>query len=243
MTYPSALALNRSLMLLVAALGLLLAYTAPAPAQLYRPARIMALGDSLTSSIDGQASYRYWLWRQLAASGYWIDFVGSQRGVGTGAYTPRGFDPDHEGHPGATTDDILANIRGWAIQARPDIVVMLVGATDLEHGVDPAVVVGNSGRIISRLRAVNPNVKIVWAMLPPAADYMSSAKAYNGALLRVARSLSTYTSPVWVVNLWTESNPEADTVDGVHPNARGEKKYASRFRLALVPLLMQLRGY
>ncbi|HWH69765.1 MAG TPA: hypothetical protein VNT26_10290, partial [Candidatus Sulfotelmatobacter sp.] len=92
------------------------------------PVRIMPLGDSITSSIDGQASYRYWLWKRLQAAGFNVDFVGTLWGVGDGAsgiYPD--FDQDHEGHPGATTDDILNSISSWAAQDQPDVVLLLIG--------------------------------------------------------------------------------------------------------------------
>src|ERR1051325_4979128 len=69
--------------------------------------RIMPLGDSLTSGLPGQASYRYWLWKRLQASGYHVNFVGSNWGVAEGSpalYSD--FDEDNEGHPSDTTDDI-----------------------------------------------------------------------------------------------------------------------------------------
>lgn len=203
-----------------------------------RPVRIMPLGDSLTSSIDGQASYRYLLYRKLVGTGFRVDFVGTQWGVGSGTSGPEGFDQDHEGHPGATTDDILANVQNWASQTRPDIVLLLVGGTDFEHGYTVSHVFKNSLRIIAKLRSVNPNVKILWALLPPAPDQIAEAKAYNSRVLRLGMYHSLPNSPVRIVNLWSNFKPDRDTVDGDHPNALGERKFANRFFVGLFQLLL-----
>jgi lysophospholipase L1-like esterase len=206
------------------------------------PARIMLLGDSLTSSIGGQASYRYWLWKKLEASGYNVDFVGSLWGVADGesALYPD-FDQDHEGHPSATTNDILYGIGSWASWSRPDVVLMLVGATDFEEDVSAPDALTNSVEIINVLREVNPNIAILWAMVPPAPDQSSSqTKAYNRGVSRYARALSQPASPIRVVNLWSGYSPRRDTVDGEHPNASGERKFASRFYSQLTRVLRWL---
>ena len=68
--------------LLALALGALLWMgSQPARASAPAPIRIMPLGDSITSSIPGQVSYRYWLWSTMNAAGYSVDFVGSLCGV------------------------------------------------------------------------------------------------------------------------------------------------------------------
>jgi acyl-CoA thioesterase I len=77
--------------------------------------KIMPLGDSITESNTGQFSYRYYLWHLLLAKGYHTDFVGSRHGVGNGPPANPDFDMDHEGHAGWRADEILAQIRVWAI--------------------------------------------------------------------------------------------------------------------------------
>ena len=55
--------------------------------------------DILVRAAD-LASYRYWLWKQLQAKGFNVDFVGTLWGVGpdgaSGIYP--GFDQDHDFH-------------------------------------------------------------------------------------------------------------------------------------------------
>lgn len=199
--------------------------------------RIMPLGDSLTSGLPGQASYRYWLWKRLRAAGYQINFVGSNWGVGEG--TPAlysDFDEDNEGHPSLTTDDILYALRTWQTAARPDVVLMLVGATDFERGRSVSYVIGNSARIITSLRSVNPHVVIVWAMLPRGKNPVRE-QAYNSAIPRLASNWSGPRSPIYVADLWSGFYPGQDTIDGQHPNTRGEQLMANGFYNPLVSVL------
>lgn len=222
---------------LLAVLGAVMLWMQQADAQV----RVMPLGDSLTSSVDGQASYRYWLWQKLQAGGFHVDFVGTLWGVGDGV---SGIFPDfqqnHEGHEGATTDDILNGIADWATEAQPDVVLLLIGVNDFQQGRSPSHALTNTRKIVHALRAVNPNVAIVLAMLPPVPGQMNKDQAYNSALVSTAPGWSTRKSPIKIVNLWSNFNPSSDTLDGQHPNASGEKKYANRFYNPLVSILHRL---
>lgn len=64
-----------------------------------RPIKIMPLGDSITSSLEYSASYRYFLWQMLMSAGFdstQVSFVGSLCGTA---------EPDPTTHcvPAATT--------------------------------------------------------------------------------------------------------------------------------------------
>ncbi len=202
------------------------------------PVRIMPLGDSLTSSVDGQASYRYWLFKQLQAHGYNVDFVGTLWGVGdgvSGIYSD--FPQNHEGHPGATSDDILQGIRSWMSQTQPQVVLLLIGANDFQDGQPAMHAVVNTHRIIAAMQRVNPYVSILVAMIPPLAGQRGKDGYYDYLISQWAPYWATPRSPVRVVDLWTGFNTSKDTLDGQHPNAAGEKIYAYRFFLALQPIL------
>ncbi|HWH70576.1 MAG TPA: SGNH/GDSL hydrolase family protein, partial [Candidatus Sulfotelmatobacter sp.] len=147
------------------------------------------------------------------------------------------FNQSHEGHPGATTQDILDGINDWAAQDQPDVVLLLIGANDFEQGNSPAHALANTHQIIDALRAENPQVVILWAMIPPIPGVIPQERAYNMALVHLAPQWSTPQSPIRVVNLWSNYFPAQDTVDGQHPNASGEKKIAERFYVGLVPIL------
>lgn len=207
-------------------------------------ARIMPLGDSLTSSINGQASYRYYLWKKLQAARYNVDFVGTAWGVNDGSSSIYpDFDQDHEGHPGATTDDILNAVGYFANQNQPDIVLLLIGGNDFIQGMSVAHAVENTGRIIQALRVVNPRVVVLLGLLPPDADpnLRRMSQSYNSAIQREVRAWTVSGSPVRLVNLWSGFSPSRDTVDGEHADASGDQKFASRFYSSLAPYLSKYR--
>ncbi len=110
----------------------------------------MPLGDSITASSAGQASYRYYLWQLAIGRGYKIDFVGSQHGVSGGAPKFNDFDMDHEGHGGWTTDQILAQVRSWAANTSPDFVLIHLGDNDMAAGQDSPGIVKELGQIIDQ---------------------------------------------------------------------------------------------
>jgi acyl-CoA thioesterase I len=235
---------RRRWMLLTATFSALVLWRQLPAAQQNGPVRIMPLGDSVTSGLDGSASYRYWLWKQLQAKGFNVDFVGTLWGVGadgaSGIYPD--FDQDHEGHFGATTDDILNGIGDWAAQTQPQVVLLLIGGNDFQNGAAPQQVLDNTGAIINTLRSVNPNVAVLWAMLPQAPDQRAPDQAYNRGVSRLARAWSTPHSPIRAVDLWSGFSPAKDTLDGQHPNALGERMLAARFYAALGPILRRLGG-
>ena len=152
--------------------------------------RIMPLGDSLTEGGDpaqptsSPQSYRGYLEARLAAAGYRVDFVGSQRRPAIG-----GTDPDHEGHGGFTIGpdsstlcagcgpaNLDAGIATWLRDAQPDVILLLIGVNDLFPGggasgqvrdTEPAAAAGKLRALVRRIRVLAPGATIVVASYPP----------------------------------------------------------------------------
>ncbi len=77
---------------------------------------VLPLGDSITQGPVPELSYRYWLWEDLVAAGYDVDFVGTMDngyGGGTPDYPDPDFDRDHEGHAGWRADQVRDRLPGW----------------------------------------------------------------------------------------------------------------------------------
>ncbi len=194
----------------------------------------MPLGDSITESSTGLASYRFYLWKRLSESGYRVDFVGSMRGVRGGRPSQTDFDQDHEGHTGWRADEVLANISGWATAAHPDVVLIHLGTNDLWRREPISETVAEISAIIDRLRAANPRSKILVAhIIPSSLPALREIVAYNRALAKMVADKSTTASPVAAVDLATDFDPVAMTSDGVHPNDVGERFMAERWFAAL----------
>ena len=108
--------------------------------------RIMPLGDSITQGITSgvadetfQVSYRKALYDKLKVAGYVVNdeiFVGTLMSGESVA----DFDPDHEGHPGWTANEIVDGRIGspaagkldeWLIAEEPNIILLHIGTNDI----------------------------------------------------------------------------------------------------------------
>lgn len=213
-----------------------------------RPIRIMPLGDSITEgrgivseTQPGFVSYRYWLWHELLALGHEVDFVGSQYGVWDGPPRYTDFDMDHEGHWGWKADGVLAEIEGWTVAARPDVVLIHLGHNDLWQGESIASTIDELGGIIDRIRTVNPRAVLLLArVITSAFDNPDSLPELNDRIDVLGPFKNTPESPVLVVDHETGFDPWIHTYDSVHPNELGEQFMARRWSAALDPVLTEL---
>jgi lysophospholipase L1-like esterase len=130
------------------------------------PISIMPVGDSITQgSASGvndegwQVSYRMDLWDKLKDAGFDVNFVGNR----ISGQLMQDFDPDHEGHPGWTDQDIADNILGWLWQFDPVNVVLLhIGTNNVDSYTDSDEV----ERILDEIDAYeNVSGEEVWVIL------------------------------------------------------------------------------
>jgi lysophospholipase L1-like esterase len=197
--------------------------------------RIMPLGDSITESFDGQASYRYFLWHQLVGRGYAVDFVGSMEGVFNGTPLYPDFDQDHEGHCGWTAADVLVEVGTWASSAEPDVVLVHLGTNDVAQGRTAEDIVADLGGIVDVIRGHNLQATVLLAQIAAASD--PETEGLNAQIADLAAAKHTDESPVKVVDQWTGFSIIDDSYDGVHPNEQGEQKIAEAWYAALQAVL------
>jgi len=214
----------------------------------------MPLGDSTTASI----CYRSRLWQQLTQSGRTqFDFIGSRKGDPGCSFT--GYDQDNEGHGGYIVTDILKatstgrpggadssdpfdasakDLATW-LDGRPaDVVLMHFGTNDVWNNIAPATITNAYTAILNKLRAVNPNVRVLVAQITPlnpsgCGDCVARVQALNATIPGWASASSTTQSPITVVDQFTGFDPATDTRDGVHSNDAGSTKIASKWFNAL----------
>jgi len=222
--------------------------------------RIMPLGDSTTASV----CYRAQLWQMLTQSGRTqFQFIGSRNGdPGCGV---SGYDRDNEGHGGYIVTDILKaagtgarpggadssdpfvsdarDLATWFDGRPADIVLMHFGTNDVWNNFTPTNILSAYTAILNKLRAVNPNVRVLVAQIIPLQpsgcnDCPTRAQSLNAQIPTWAAANSTAASPITVVDQYTGFNPATgqDTSDGVHPNAAGSVKIAAKWFNALTPL-------
>lgn len=205
---------------------------APEARRACAPLAVMPLGDSITESEHGHASYRYWLDKAFQEQGRLVDFVGSGNGVYRGTPLHSDFDADHEGHWGFTTDEIRREIDRFAERSSPDLVLLMLGTNDGAR--DLRATRENLTAIVESLRAHRPGVVVLLAQVPPVAisrlgDTWEDVGLLNTAFAGLVPLLDQPSARVVLVDQWTGFDALRDTYDGVHPNERGEKKLAARW--------------
>lgn len=194
--------------------------------------RYVAIGDSLTEGIwdwgqgDRRAGFAHVLADQLRAQGSELQF--HNLGVG-----------------GARTSDVMRTQAGRAVELRPDLLTLVVGANDV-----PTTTVLQFRRdfagLIERIKTgmdgvvVAANLPDVSNLLP--AQYASYRSALVGKITEfnaiIAETLRAHEIPI--VDLYN-SPGSADrrniSSDGLHPNPRGYRLMAAAFADVLNELL------
>jgi acyl-CoA thioesterase-1 len=199
--------------------------------------RVMPLGNSITESAAGRASYRYWLWKDLEEAGIPVDFVGSMHGVHGGETRFPDFDADHEGHRGWTSAQVLERIDDWAARNPPDLVLLHLGTNDVGlAGVGQTM--ANLTAIAESLRRHNPQVTLLVAQLIPVYRFEAYIQRINDAIPELVARLDSPQSRVFLVDQWSGFDALGDTWDGIHPNEAGERKMARRW----LEVILELRA-
>lgn len=202
------------------------------------PVTIMALGDSITEGSKTFVSYRMPLWELLFSHGYVVEFVGSRT-------SDERIGPlKHEGYGGITAEELAARVDRLYRANPADIVLLHAGHnhTVEEHPI--ASIVAATQRIVSALRAINPNVTILLAQpipsgkLPKYAYLPDLGRALADFAQTDRREHAAGSRPVVLVDQATGFDWQTDTVDDhVHPNSAGARKIAAHWYAALRSIL------
>ena len=221
------------------------------------PVTIMPFGDSITAfGAAPESSYRYWLWQDLQNAGFTqVTFIGNQSGVaGGGGPANTDFDQSYEGggdDDGIDTATGLNLAQSDAAGRTPGIVLLELGANDaFESSVTPGETETNLEEIIQALAAGNASV-IVLISTPPRfmPDPTLSKQEQNqerthlakidGVIGKVVSAEKKAGVDVVKVSLGGY-NPRTDTIDGTHPNVKGEQYIAKQFFTPLKKILAKM---
>ncbi len=218
---------------------------------------ILPLGDSITHAEINRASFRYPLWKKLVDANIKIDFVGSMNtqldsfskgATPQPAYKGLQFDKDHEGHFAWTVDDIVkgrnpynktgsGSLSEWTTKYDFDIALVHLGTNDAFYRLKHDHMAATLERVVTALRADNPNAVILLAKLIPAkrqqGDSEAVAAVNEKVIPKVVEKMNMPNSPVIAVDHFSDFDVAQDTYDGVHPNASGEEKMAQRWFKAI----------
>jgi acyl-CoA thioesterase I len=121
------------------------------------------------------------------------------------------------GVSGDTTAGGLARL-DWALAAKPDLVILALGANDALRGIDPVTVRGNVERMLQKIEADGAKVLLLGMIAPP-----NWGEEYKHAFDQIFPELArTYHVPLYSFFLeGVAMHPELNQPDGLHPNALG----------------------
>ena len=177
---------------------------------------IVALGDSLTAGLGVAADEAYpaLLEARLAREGYAYRVVNA-------------------GVSGDTTAGGLRRV-DWVLRAKPEIVIVALGANDGLRAQSPQAMRENLAAIVKRLQAAGARVLLAGMRLPPnyGAEY---TKEFQEVFPEVARSTGVALMPFLLDGV--AADPRLNQPDGIHPTASGQQVIADRLWPYLRPLL------
>ena len=181
---------------------------------------IAALGDSLTAGLGVAADEAYpaRLEARLRSEGYEFRVVNA-------------------GVSGDTTAGGLRRV-DWVLRAKPEIVVVALGANDGLRGQSPSAMRANLETIIARLTARGARVLLAGMRMPPnyGAEY---TREFAAIYPDVARRTRVALMPFLLEGV--AADPRFLLADGLHPNAAGHQIIADRLWPYLLPLLQKAR--
>ncbi|HUO86214.1 MAG TPA: arylesterase [Thermoanaerobaculia bacterium] len=139
------------------------------------------------------------------------------------------------GVSGDTSAGGLARL-DWVLRARPDVVVVELGANDAMRGQDLEATEANLRRILDRLRDEGVAALLVGLEIPPnyGPDY---ARSFSRLFPRLAEEYDLPLVPFLLAGVGGE--PSLNLADGVHPNAEGHRRVAATVEPFLRPLVAE----
>ena len=207
--------------------------------------KILPLGASrVQGDPPNYHSYRYKLWKKLVENGWSVDFVGSQIDPKSYALVDNEeFDPNHEGHIGYTSGQILEELDDWmATVDTPNIVLFSSpGGNDALDFLPYEDAVDNIVAIVQKLQVYNPNVTVVIEEMAPGnaiamlvlGDYFTRIQNDMDSLVNY---LNTPTSNVVSIDMATGFDDDL-LADPVHYNQQGASFISARYYDLIITLM------
>jgi lysophospholipase L1-like esterase len=204
------------------------------------PVRIMPLGDSLTygeTLTPAQGGYRNRLYSLLAAAGFNVDFVGTFSDNANQGLP----DVNHQGWPGARSDEIQEEIGGFLDAVDdPDVVLLLVGTNDIWQNQPLASIQTSLGGLISDIATRRPFARIIVSTLPARIDnagYEAAQVSLNASLPGIVAQQVALGRQVSLVDMHLVLTPFDYSSDGVHPSTAGYNKMADAWFAAVTAVI------
>ena len=201
--------------------------------------RIMAMGDSNTYGVIGYTNresggYRGKLADKLTDAGIKFDNVGGMK-------NGYGFDNQHEGLNGITSDQLAARAPWVLAQHKPDVLLLMSGSNDAKTD-SVAKMKADLTSLIDTIAANSPDTHILLGTAPPSRPDntagISSIKMaeYNASIPGIVSAKAAAGIKISLVNngnLTVNDISPLGTDAGVHVSAAGYEKLATNWFNAL----------
>jgi len=202
----------------------------------FEPIRVMPLGDSITSGVeffDGnvdqpmlpqRVGYRKFLYDQLVAGGFSIDYVG-QAGQDAGAAAGL-TDPQNNGYPGVDIEFIDTKLPEVLAEGGTDIILLHIGTNNTPQD---AAAIDQLLINLDTWEAANHPVLALVATITPKRDATKNAEVaiFNQDLRTRIAARSNDRVLLVEQNTALSLDDISDEPIGLHPNAAGYQKMAN----------------
>ncbi len=222
----------------------------PFPAGVTKP-RIMIVGDSISA---GPGCYKKYLLQNLTDGGYSkFEFVGEYtddcgggvRHSAVSCSNTEQYTHDTFMMPNCQQGMSFPGMAPLVMKHEPDLLMLQLGVNDVWSGIPTETILARYETLIEQARAKNPLIVTVVAQIhkirPDCGSDDSIQKRAEELVQAVpawAQPLSTAQSPVFVADLWTNSDwSMAETSDCVHPNDAGAQRMGTNWFNALKSIL------
>lgn len=150
------------------------------------------------------------------------------------------FRARNAGVSGDTSAGGLARL-DWLLRSPIEVLVLELGANDGLRGQDPEDLERNLTRIIQRVRAANPGVRVILAGMeaPPNLGERYVTR-FRDVFPRVAQAENAVLIPFLLEGVAGE--PSLNQPDGIHPTEQGHRLVARHVWRTLEPLLREVGG-
>jgi len=182
---------------------------------------VLFFGTSLTAGygLDPSQAFPVLVAKKAAAEGFPINAINA-------------------GLSGETSAGALRRI-DWVIKRPVDIVVVETGGNDGLRALDAGALKSNLTGIVKKIRAAQPNAKIVLATMEAPPNFGARYTAgFRDAYVSVAREQGVTLMPFLLDSVAGKAELNQD--DAVHPNLAGEKIVADNVWRALKPAVAEL---
>lgn len=185
--------------------------------------RVLFVGTSLTAGLglDPDSAYPAIIQQLADSNGLAVQIVNA-------------------GLSGETSAGALRRV-DWLLRDKPDVVVIETGANDGLRGLEPDTTAANIAGIVAKVRAVNPQARILLAQMeaPPNLGQQYTRR-FHDLFLSVAADQSVTLVPFFLDGV--AGVPSLNQPDGIHPTEAGARIAARNMWLTLSPVLREVPG-